>query len=258
MKILVGTPVYRQGAYSLDKFLSNQQQIQQRTPSCELALVTCEADYVPELKKMVEQYRLRATVIPYEVIKPDYARSRVWNIACGREAVRKYLLENHEFEGLLYLDADMTYDKSVVDIMMREIEGYDVVFSGYRLRAIGTGLTGAGCLMMSRRILKKIAFRCYEFKNGESITEDNTMEMDLFQVGARIKKGYFLAIDHYINSDEFVHIEPQKVGLYDKTMTSPLFRYCLIKINILLKFNLSTRLFRLMNKLRKNQCRSAT
>ena len=253
MKILVGTPVYREGAYSLNKFLSNQQQIQQRTLSCELALVTCEADYVGELQKLVEQHRLRATVIPYKVIKPDYAKSRVWNIACGREAVRKYFLENHKFEGLLCLDADMTYDTSLIDIMIKEAEGYDAVFSGYRLRAIGTGLTGAGCLMLSRRILEKVKFRCYEFKNGESITEDNTLEMDLFRVGARIKKGIFLAIDHYSTSDEFKHIEPKQVGLWDSIMTAPMIRYCLIRVNVLLKTNLSSRLFVLANRFRKNR-----
>jgi hypothetical protein len=253
MKILIGTPVYRAGAYALDKFLANQKQIQQRAPACELVLATCEPDFITELEKQVKQYELRATVIPYKVIKPDYAKSRIWSIACGREAARKYMLSNFEFDGLLFLDADMTFDISVVDIMTKEMESFDAVFSGYRHRDIGTGLAGAGCLIITRRILEKVDFKCYEFKNGNFINEDSTFEVNLFRQGARIKKGFFLSIDHYISSNEAKHIEPHKVGLWDKITTHPLFRYCLIKTGILVHYNLSNGLFNIANKLRKKR-----
>jgi hypothetical protein len=250
MKILIGTPVYQGGAFALDKFLINQKLIQQRTPYCELLLATCELGFVDELENLVKQYELRATVIPYEVIKPDYTKSRVWNIACGREAVRQYFLARPEFDGLLFLDADMTFDVSIIDIMERELSGYDVIFSGYRLRDSRIGLTGAGCLLMTRQILQKIKFRCYEFKNGTRITEDNVLEVDLFRQSARIKKGYFLAIDHYFNANEAKHIEPHKMGLWDQVTTHPLFRYCFIKAGILSHYNFSLNITLLMSKLR--------
>lgn len=248
--ILIGTPVYRAGAYALDKFLANQQQIQRQYSSCELVLATCEDDFIPELNSLIDKYRLKAKVVHYETVKPDYAKNRVWNISCGREVLRKYMLSVDKYEGLLFLDADMTFEPSVVEIMTKEIEGYDAVFSGYHLRQIGICLTGAGCLLLARNAMEKVKFRCYEFKNGERITEDNVLEIDLFREGARIKKGFFLVIDHYFGPDEFKHIEPQKVRIYDRIMTSSLFRYCLINLNVLFRFNLSSRLFTTVNKFR--------
>lgn len=245
--------MYRDGAYVLDKFLSNQYQIQQQSPSCELVFATCESDFVNELINLVKQYQLRANVIHFEVIKPDYARSRFWNIACGREAIRQYFLSRPEFEALLFLDADMTYDISVVDIMTRKTAGYDSVFCGYRLRDGGTGLTGAGCLIMTREILGKIRFRCYEFKNGCAISEDNTLEVDLYRAKARIKKGFFLAIDHYFNSNEARHIEPQQMSLFRRIVLHPLFRYCLNGFGILIHINLSWNLFLIKSKLTGNR-----
>jgi hypothetical protein len=253
MKILIGTPVHREGAFALDKFLANQELIQQRTPSCELVFATSELDYIPELKNLVSQYRLRATVIPYAVIKPDWAKSRFWNIAWGREAVRQYFLSRPEFDGLLFMDADMTYDTSVIDVMIRKLTGNDVVFSGYRLRSGGTGLTGAGCLIMTRQILQKIKFRCYEFKNGSAISEDNVLEVDLFRQSARIKKGFFLSIDHFINANEAKHIESQKVSIFSRITNHSMFRYCIVRLGILIHFNLSWRLFLLFNKLSGNR-----
>lgn len=253
VNVLIGTPVYRDGAYVLDKFLSNQEQIQRQSPSCELVFATCESDYLTELENLVKQYQLRATVIHFEVIKPDYAKSRFWNIAGGREAIRRYLLSRPEFDGLLFLDADMTFDPTVVDIMVKELNGYDVVFSGYKARVCGTALTGAGCLIMTRKILQKIKFRCYEYKNGKGISEDNVLEVDLFRIGARIKKGFFLAIDHYTRSNPLTHIEPRKVRFLTRIRTSPFFRYCVIKTDMLLRFNLSWKLFLIKSKLTGNR-----
>ena len=91
MNVVVGAPVYRQGAYVIDKFMSNQQEIQRAYPSCELVLATNEADLADDLKHLLRRWELRGRVITYETVKPDYARTRVWNIACGREAMRRYM-----------------------------------------------------------------------------------------------------------------------------------------------------------------------
>lgn len=253
MKILIGTPVHRAGAYVLDKFLSNQQEIQRHHPSCELVLATCEPDFLDELKNLVNRYDLKAKVIFYKVVKPEFAKSRFWNIASGREAVRQYFLVRPEFDGLLFLDADMVFDVSIVDIMSRELTGFDVVFSGYRAKTAGTGLTGAGCLIMTRQILQKLKFHCYEYKNGAAISEDNTLEVDLFRLKARIKKGLFVSIDHYTNSNPQIHIDPHKLSIFTRIRVSPFLRYCVIRLDMLLHYNLSWQLFLLKSKLLGNR-----
>lgn len=52
--------------------------------------------------------------------------------------------------------------------------------------------------MLTREILRKIKFRCCEFKNGEVISEDQVLDMDLFRCHARVKKGIFVSVRHYL------------------------------------------------------------
>ena len=118
----------------MDKFLANQKEIQQRYLSSELVLATVENDFADELEMLLSSWGIRGKVLRYETIKPDYARSRLWNAACGREAIRQYTLSQTETNYLLWFDADMTYDASVIDILLNEIQGYDVVYSGYAPR----------------------------------------------------------------------------------------------------------------------------
>jgi len=240
MKTLIGTPVHRAGAYALEKFLANQKQIQQNQPECYLALSTDDTSYTGELKNLMKRWELRGQVISFRVNKPDYAKSRLWNIASGRESIRQFFLSQPETDRLLFLDSDMTYDPSVVRIMEKEISNHDAVFSGYKFRNNRIGLTGAGCFLLKRKALEKIVFRCYEFKNGQTIYEDNIAEMDLFGQGCRIKKGFFLSIDHYASPTEVKHIDPQRVGVYRKVMTSALVRYCLIKTSVTVHYNIAS------------------
>ncbi len=246
--VVIGTPIYRQGAYIIDKFLSNQKEIQQNYPSSELVLATCENDFTEELGSLLSFWCLRGRVLLYETVKPEYARSRKWNIVCGRDAIRQYMLSKTQARYLLFLDADMTFDPSVIKIMEREIQGYDVVFSGYPLRDYGTGLAGSGCLMLTRSILEKLGFRCYEFKNGEVIVEDNVLEMDLFRLGSRIKKGFFLSLSHYKSENEVRHITPQPVGALRRITNSAFVRYVLIKASIMTQHDIPWKLKVLLNK----------
>jgi hypothetical protein len=248
MNVVIGTPIHRDGAYVIDKFLSNQKQIQQIYPSSELILASWEYDFVKELGSLVSFWKLRGNVLPYEVVKPDYARSSIWNIACGREAIREYALSQTEARYLLFLDADMTFEPSVIKIMEKEIQGYDVVFSGYPLQHYGVGLAGAGCLMLTRDILEKVKFRCYEFKNGEVIFEDNLLEMDLFRSGSRTKKGFFLSINHYRSATEATHINPQPVGLLRRITNCAFTRYWLIRASIMLHYNIPWKLKAFLSK----------
>jgi hypothetical protein len=242
VEVLIGTPISRNKSYAIDKFLANQKEIQKEYPSSELVLATCERDFVDDLNKYLGYWGLRGKVLSYEVKKPDYARSLIWNITCAREAIRQYTVLQTEAVYLLSLDADMTFDPSVVAIMKQEINDCDVVFGGAPLRHYGTGLAGAGCAMLTRSILEKLKFRCYEFRNGEIIFEDNVLEMDLFRLGAKVKKGFFVSISHYESATEVKTIKPQRIGLARRLTNSTLIRYNLIRISILIHYNIPWRL----------------
>ncbi|MFC2067622.1 hypothetical protein ACFLTP_01180 [Chloroflexota bacterium] len=249
VKVVIGTPIYREGAYIIDKFMSNQKQIQQSYLSTELILATTEYEFRKELEDLISFYDLRATVILYEAVKPDYACSNIWDIACGRESIREYTMSKTEAEYLLFLDADMTFEPSVIKIMKNEIQDYDVVFSGYPLQRYGIGLAGAGCLMLSRSTLEQIKFRCYEFKNGDVIFEDNVLEMDLFKLGSRVKKGFYLSINHYGSSTKVRRINPQPLGILRKITNYPFARYGLIWVSIMMQRNIPWKLKSLSSRL---------
>jgi hypothetical protein len=238
MKILVGTPIHRQGAFALDKFLANQKHIHQNYSDCSLVFSTEDKRYVDELNLLIQKWQIKGVVISHGVEKPLYAKDRIWNISSARESIRRHFLTNPEASYLLFIDADMTCHADVINILLKEISGYDVVFSGYRFRNGRIGLAGTGCLLLTRQALEKISFRCYEFKNGQVINEDNILEMDLFRQGLRIKKGFFLAIDHYYSHVESKHIDPRKVGFLRTLTTSSFIRYCLIRVSIALHCNI--------------------
>ncbi len=250
VEVVVGTPIYREGAYIIDRFLDNQRDIQAEYPESELALATNEADFAKDLERSVNSYGLRARVILYETTKPDHARSRIWNVACGRESIREYVLSQTEARYLLSLDADMTYESAIVRIMKEEIQGYDAVFSGCPLRQGGVGLAGAGCMMLTKGTLENVRFRCVEFKNGEVMFEDNLLEYDLFRRGGRIKRGFFLHASHYRNASEARHIMPQPVGMYQRVMTSAQIRHVLIGASLITKRNIPWRLKMVADRLR--------
>lgn len=240
--VVIGAPVYRQGAYVIEKFLHNQKQIQHSYPSSMLVLATNEYDYVKELEGLIRSWDLNGVVLTYDVVRPDYARSSIWNIAGGREAVRQYALSQTEASYLLFLDADMIFETSMIQLLEREIQGYGAVFCGYPLRNYGIGLAGAGCVMLTRKAFEMISFRCYEFKNGEVIFEDNVLEMDLFRTGSRIKKGFFLSIDHYVTADNVLHIARRPVGFVQKLTNCALIRFLLIWISITVRYNIPWKL----------------
>ena len=245
--VIVGSPICRRGAFIIDKFLANQKEIQRNYPQSELVLATEESDFVEELEKHLSFYKLRGRVILFEVIKPDYARSRLWNIACGREALRQYVLFQTAARYLLSLDSDITFDPSIIQIMKKEIQGSDVAISGvaHSLRALRGGrvttLSPVSCSLLTRGTLEKIKLRCYEFKNGEVLDDGHALEMDLARLRLKIKRGYFLSICHYKNESEAVCIDPQPLG-FQRITSSSFARYALIKASIMVRHDISYRL----------------
>jgi len=248
MDVVIGAPIYRKGTYVIDKFLANQRDIQREYPSCELVLATNEADLAGELDLQLDSYGLKGKVIRYETVKPDYARNKIWNIACGREALRRYMLLHTGAKYFLSVDTDMVYDPGVIKRLQHEMQNYDAVFSGYEMRDNGIGLAGAGCMMLNRATMEKVRFRCIEFKNGETITEDNALEMDLFRLRRRVKKGFFVSIAHYINMTEAKVVTPREVGRLYKMINHALIRYALIRISIIGHYNIPWKLKTVSNR----------
>jgi len=249
VNVVVGTPIYRQGAYVLDKFLANQREIQQVYPSSELVLATNEGDFAEELENLLNLWALNGKVLRYETVKPEYAQSSAWNCACGKEAIRQYTIHQEQAKYLLFLDADMTFDPDVISIMEREIQGYDAVYSGYPLRDLGIALAGGGCCLLTAAVTKEINWRCLEFKNGVAISDDMLLEVDLIRLGKRIKKGFFLAISHYENVDQAKTISPRPVGLYRRVTHSLFIRYVLIRASIALQHDIGSWLNLLIHRL---------
>ena len=249
VSVAVAVPVYRGGAYVLERFLANQKEVQQRYPSSELVFATAEGDFVPELEALIVSWGLRGRVLHYEVVKPGPARSRVWNIACGREALRRYMLEHTDADYMLCLDADMTYDPGVIGILEHQIQGWDAVFSGYYQRGFGIALAGGGCCMLTRAVLADIGFRCVEFPNGVVMNEDRLLEFDLIGSGKRVRKGFFLSICHYEDDQSYKHIAPRPMGLYRRVTHARPVRYGLTRASMATRYDIAAGLHGLMHRL---------
>ena len=246
--VIIAAPIYREGAYIIDKFLSNQKEIQTKYPLSELILATREQDFTIELQKLIDYWGVKGKVILYETVKPDHACHSTWNSACGREAIRQCVLSHPKASHLLFIDADMTCDPKVIDIMKKEAEGYDVVASGYPGRVYGMITGGLGCMFISRNALEKIRFRCYEFGKRRVLDEGDVLEMDLFSMRLKFKRGFFLAIDHYSHDGSARHIEPHSVSLSSKMSNHLFVRFILIKASIILRCNIPGSLQRLLSR----------
>ena len=252
IRVLAGSPTYRGGAYALDRFLQNQRQIQQSSTNSELVLATVEHDFAPELESLLASYGIKGRVLLYEVVKPPYARSAAWNVSGGRERIRNYLLSETDADYLLSLDHDMVYDRDIIHVLLNEIRGYDIIHSGHRVRWSDHPIAmGAGCALISRRVLEKVPFRCFEFRNGDKLDDGLTFELDLIRSGCRVKKGVFLHIDHYIDAEKVRSIAPQPLGLSRRISTTTPFRYTILRLSLLLRRDISSMLhfavFRLLS-----------
>ncbi len=239
--VIIGTPICRRTSYVLDKFMVNQQEIQRVYPGCMLVIATDEPDFVTELREQVAKYNIKAEVISYETIKSNRHQSYIWNITCGREALRQYMLSTRA-EYFLSVDADMIFAPSVIGIMKNEGIGFDVVFSGYIMAALGFYGFGNGCLFFNRETLSKMVFTYFEFKNGQIIDESEAVDWVLFKLRARVRKGVFIAIEHHIGWDKCYCIEPQPMGRFRRLINNPTIRFMIIQISILSRHNIARKL----------------
>ncbi|MDY6916562.1 MAG: hypothetical protein SVP26_01255 [Chloroflexota bacterium] len=239
VNVVVGVPIHRAGAYILDRFLANQREIQQKYPASELVFATVEDDFADELDAMLVSAGIRGQVLRYKTVKPAHARSRAWNIACGREAIRGYVLSQTSAQYLLCLDSDMTFDPAVIEIMEREIQRHDAVFSGYVTKMGpkwgGLALTAGGCCMLTRSTVERLIFRCIEFRNGGFLYDDTMLELDLMRARCRTRKGFFVSTSHYRLEGSARHLHPQRVGMVKRMANTTIVRYPLIRCSVMLE-----------------------
>jgi hypothetical protein len=241
IEVLVGTTAVRKSSFALGHFLRNLYDIQNAYSGSELVIATDEPDFVGELESLLREYRLKSRVVVYRTEKPDYAKNhRIWSMTFGREAIRRYA-RGTDASYLLSLDADMTYDSKIINILLDEIGEYDVVQSGYMMRskainALGFGL---GCSLIKKEALDKIEFRCLEFKTGQIIEEGNAFEMDLVRRNLKIKKGIFLSINHYSSNREMIPINPGSLTRLQKITTYPLLRYLILQLSIMFRYDIT-------------------
>jgi hypothetical protein len=241
-EVVVASVVYRKGFFIGDKFLDNQKEIQAKYPASELVLATNEADFVPDLEQSLKKLELRGRVLHYTTIAPEYARTYVWNIACGREVIRQYVASRTQAAYLLWVDSDMTYDAALISVLKEKIRGYGVAYSGYAARGHGLlALSGGGCCLMNRAVAERIRFNCYEYKSGFGITEDMVLELDLITSHVRMRKGFFMKIDHYDSDGRAWSVVPRKMGFYRITQ-SVWIRYLVLKSERVTHWAIGTRL----------------
>jgi len=248
MTIIIGTPYHPDGAYVFNRFLANQKQIQESYPDSELVLATSLIEYVDQLEQQLKAFRIKGKVLHYSFSKPDYAIFRIWDITAARNIIRLYALSKPEAEGLLFLDADMIFDPAVANILKEKMGQYDVIFSGYRLKDDWLAMSGFGCTLLSRKILKSVNFRCYEFKNRDALCEDEVLEFDLNRKWRKVKRGIFLNIDHYKRSNEALHIRPQPIPFINRLVNQSWIRYILVRLSILFQRNISFRTKKFIHK----------
>jgi hypothetical protein len=248
MTIIIGTPYHPSGAYIFDRYLDNQKQIQENYPDCELILSTSRKEYADEINEKLKKWGLKSQVIVHEVVKPAHARDRIWDITAARNAIRSYALSQSAMHGLLFLDSDMIYDPAVIRILETQKRGCEVIYSGYSLKDNWLAMSGFGCVLLSRKTLESIQFRCVEFKKGDVLCEDEMLEFDLNRKGYRVRKGIFLNIDHYRSPSEKFSIRPQRAPLVNRFFNQKYLRYVLIRLSLATQVDISARSKRVIQK----------
>ena len=141
----------------------------------------------------------------------------------------------------------MVYEMSVISIMKLKIEGFDSVYSGYRWRNGNWGF-GGGCIMINRKAFSQITFRCYEFKNGQVLSEDEILDMDFFSARIHANKGIFLTSKHFNSRDEYYTINPKPLPLFLAIGNSLFVKYVVMRADIILRINVGLKIHLLLSR----------
>lgn len=188
MKILIGSPIAKDSAYALDKFIKNQIEIHKITKNKCLTLFASE-----DIKKLPFKNKNFGLINFKPIIK---GKDRIWKIVAARNSIREYFLDKN-FDYLIFIDSDMTFEPEIVNKLIEKAEeGYDVVFNIYRLKNDQVAYSGFGGTLIKKWVMKKIRFRCYE--NEKTIVDEiNCFKKDLFKIKARTWRGLLTKSIHY-------------------------------------------------------------
>jgi hypothetical protein len=188
LKILIGSPISKDSAYTLDKFIKNQIEIHKTTKNNCLTLLASE-----DIKKLSIKNKNFVLINFKPIIK---GKDRVWKIVGARNSIRKYFLKK-DFDYLIFMDSDMTFGPEIVNKLIEKAEeGYDVVFNIYRLKNGQVAYSGFGGTLIKKWVVKKIKFRCYE--DEKTVVDEITcFKKDLLKIKARIWRGLITKSVHY-------------------------------------------------------------
>jgi glycosyltransferase involved in cell wall biosynthesis len=238
MMAIIGVPINSKGAYVLDKFLKNQEEIQRNSIiSVFTVFATEEVEFAEKLRYELIKYNLKADVIVFDINKPKNAGDRIWNIVAARNAIREYFLRS-KADYLIFMDADMTFSPSIVNKLIEKAEkGYDVVYNGYLDKdGRGINLTGFGGTLIKRWVMERIFFKCKERK-GRVVDECVFFELDLFRVRARVFRGFLVYTEHYGKKNVSVST-PRELTFRERVSNSPYFRIPIHALSALLCYDI--------------------
>ncbi|MEM5831674.1 MAG: glycosyltransferase [Candidatus Aenigmatarchaeota archaeon] len=195
MKILIGSPISKESAYALDKFIKNQEEIYKKTKHECLTVFASE-----DIKKLPVKNKNFVLINFKPIIK---GKDRVWKIVGARNAIREYFLSK-DFDYLVFLDSDMAFEPEIINKLVEKAkEGYDVVYNIYRLKNGQVAYSGFGGTLIKRWVMEKVKFRCYE-DNKIVVDEINCFKKDLLRIKAKIWRGLVAKSIHYDKNKKWV------------------------------------------------------
>jgi hypothetical protein len=193
--ITIGTPISREKAYILDKFLDYYK-------NYKIIFCTEDIDFASELRvKCGDNVR----VVCFLQKKEKYYK--LTNITRARERIREVFL-NTNSDYLLFIDSDILVNPS-------SLPNGDVVYNSYLVHSGHLCNNGLGICLISRKVLKQIKFRSYIYEPlieyDFFIDECLYFEMDALSKGFKIKHGCSTST-HYSNEMQYKELN-QSTGI---------------------------------------------
>jgi hypothetical protein len=220
--VIIGVPICESKSYILDKFLLNMAEMIGHYPRARIVFAVEGSHEEAEFAKQLESY---GKVIYWP---RDTEQSWLQNIANAREALRKHVIRGPA-DYLFMADCDMTYEPSTIPKLLKEIQGYDAVFSAYRVRQTGTWGFGSSPALYTKDILRRFHWHVQYWTEKRFIAEDEMQDFDFALIGAKVKRGAFVTNTHYADATTGHLLQaPFTIPLYRRLTASLPFRLGLI------------------------------
>jgi hypothetical protein len=216
---MIGVPVGEKKSYILNMFIKNQVKIKNKTQSNTTIIFSTEdSEFAGQLNNLLLDSKLDYKIIVFNV--NSELNERLTNITLAREAIRhEFLKMNSQF--LAFFDSDMLFEADILNILLKKIDGFDVVYNSYLVHNKKVCNNGLGTCLIRKEVLSKVKFRSltlYEY--GAYIDEGLYFELDTLHSGFRILQGVFATSCHYSNKQEFNRLEPRQKNRWEKTVHS--------------------------------------